>query len=348
MATSIRSHVLLTALLSVLLTNCMSPHKALEHGNYTKALRGATAKIEKGDDSQRWYDIADRASNELVKKAMQEQELRLQSDDVRKWVTARNKYFTVLKELGEANQITDGMLTPTYDRLCTAKHMLDSKIIDFYYQEGDYIYGKYEETGSKQYARDAYTMYRKCIKNEGDVEYADVVSKQQLARQSGIIYYTSSDYIPSGFWYEPLPAGADYVADCDIRVSYGSISTSTSSRSTTKEYSQKVEVGTHTKTDTAGVVTTIRDYETVYGYVVTTVVDVEMTTCTSIMVGDQTGECTIPSRSFTTSESDSYEHIVLTGDSRAWPSGVSATNGPPSGFFNDLTRSLERQRDSDM
>lgn len=329
---------------SLLLTSCFSPEKALNNGFYKRAIQLAINKIENNKDVEKNIRIMQTAADHLVEKELLNRKQLVNSPKVKDWIKAQDSYYRVLETLGKANITSDGAILNTYDDMCSIKKELDFKIVDYYYQVGDKLLGGFYDSGTKQFARDAYYNFVEAKKNGGDIYYQDIEELKTESYENGIVYYIGEEYtVGSSFFLKPLPTNADFDPDCDIDIDYGYTHSDESTSETTQKYTKNIVVETLEKRDTAGNVIYEDVYEEVEATVTITTVTLNLSKSVSVNVNDITGQCTISNESFTVSVSDSYEEIEIEGDEEAIDNSISEQSGAPAFFESNLEDKLEKQ-----
>lgn len=330
-------------LTTLILSSCYTPEQALGKRKYKLAFRLATKRIKKGIEVDNNIRILQTAADYIVDKEIKKDAKYINSNKVKDWIKAQDKYYRLLEKLGKSNIVSEGALTPIYDDLCSKKIDLDFKIVDYYFQQGENLLNKFNETGLKIYARQAYYKYNESEKHGAHVFYYDIEELLVECHNKGIVYYIGDiSTIGSSFFFKPLPPNANFEPDCDIDIDYGSISTSHSSSSSSRTYTKDIEIGKEEVKDTSGKVISYKPiYKTIEATVTTTTVTITASTWTSIHSQNISGQCTASSESFHTSLSDSYEEVDISGDERAITGCVTEKSGSPFFLESSLVSSVE-------
>jgi len=329
--------------LAIGLASCASPSKALEKGQNKKAMRLAKSDLKKNKNIEENIAILNEASNNEIDFILANNESKVASPEVKNWIKAQNNYYSLLENIGEANQITGGEVAQPYDRLCEVKTDLDFKIVEHYYDEGENHLAEYHYSDDKSKARSAYGFYHNAEEYGGDKYYQDIQDKKDYCVEHGRVYYRAYDYSPSNnIFLQPVPWNSDREADCVFNSSRSGYSSSQTRSTSQKTYSKKVEVGQEEIKDTSGNITYKTIYDKVYAYEDITEIKVTLRTNTWVNVENQTGHCHIRSWSFSDEVSDSFEEVRFSGDIRAYPAGANDQTGEPAFFRSNLEDELDR------
>ena len=325
-------------------SSCATSTKALEKGQYNKAIRIAKSDLKKGKNVTENISILNAASNQVVDQAIAENQPKLESPEVNDWIKVQTNFYTILENIGEANQLSKGNVSEPYDKLCEQKSVLDYRIADHFYQEGEMFLDTYHTKKQKLDAREGYDKYKKSLDYSGDKYFPDINDKIADCITYGRVYHKSYDYNPGHtIFFKPLPKDAHYEADCIINSSRSGCSVSETRTTNQKTYNEQIEVRKDQVIDTAGVVTYIPIYETIYAYESINKITVTLSTTTWVNVTNNTGQCHLNTWSFSKSISDTYEEINYTGDLRAYPPGAVNKTGAPNFFRSNLEDRLDKE-----
>ena len=337
-----------TALLAIiticLLSACSTPAKHLEKGHYQRAINQASKEISKGKNVKNNIDILNEAGNKKVDLVLISNYKTLASAEVKDWITVQNKYYATLADLGKANKLSAGKLAKPYDRLCEHKNNLDFKIAEHYYRSGSELLNSAINFDDKRIARQANYKFLSCIEYGGKTFYQDLEDKERESFELGVVYYITNDrdLVPHDRFLKALPRDATREPDCKFSMRSGSLNWSQNKDEKRKRLEEKIEISKTAVTDSTGLTTYDRKYETVTGTIVTTTTVVTLSKETTINVHDVSGHCFVNSRSFTTTVSDEYEEIRYVGDSRSWPINRKDKSGEPPLFRHNLENELEK------
>lgn len=331
------------------LLSCYTPEQALGKKKYNLAFYLATEKIKKGIETENNIRILQTSADYIIDKEVKKDAKLINSNRVKDWIKAQDRYYNLLEKLGKSNIVSDGAITYAYDDLCSKKIDLDFKIVDFYFHKGENLLEKFNETKQKLFARKAYYQYKKAKKHGAFTFYNNIDDLLSESHFKGIVYYIGDkNIIGSSFFFKPFPINADFEPDCDINIDYGSININESSSSRSTTYSKEIKVGKVEVKDTSGNIISYRSiYKTIQATVTTTTITITASTWTNIYAQNLSGQCTAKSESFSTSESGSYEEASISGDTRAVPGGITEKSG--SSFFlesnlvSSVRRSVERE-----
>ncbi len=182
-------------------------------------------------------------------------------------------------------------------------------------------------------SRNAYYSFKNGEKHEGQSFFPSLADDKEDAYQNGIVYYIS-DYgnIGRRLFLKPLPRGANFKPDDDIRIDHGYVSFSTSESEYRDSQTKKIETGQEEVTDTSGNTTYIPILEKIQAIVVTKTITVTASVSTQLWSKNVTGQCSVHTSSFTTEISDSYEEVTVEGDERALRHSVYKDSGEPAFF----------------
>ena len=329
---------------------CNTPSELLLKGDADQAFRKAARKIKKDKDVITNTEVLVKSGDQISNNTIYRGQALIQSNQLNNWTRAQKIYDRTLRELFAANDLVNGGLQSSYDKLCTEKIELDFKIADHFYQLGEDLLATHYEQLSKHHAREAYYKYQECLSFGGDRFFQDIEEKLQECIFEGRIYFVSRNFTPStGLFFKPLPREATQEPDCDIYADFGRTHFSESSRSSSKSYTTQVKVGKRPVTDTSGVTHYVPIYEDVSGRVRTEKITITASNSTYVRVDNVTGYCFKRETCLSNNASDSYEIVSFSGDRRAIPSCYSeGRKGNPFSIKNSLARDIDRQIDSDL
>lgn len=336
--------------LMLFLLSCSTPAKHLEKGHYQRAINQASKEISKGKNVESNIDILNEAGHKKVDIVLDSNYKKLASAEVEDWITVQNKYYATLADLGKANKLSGGELSEPYDRLCEQKNDLDFKIAKHYYNEGTSLLAKAKASSDKRTARNANYKFLSCKKYGGETYYQDLEDKEKESFKLGVIYYTTNDndLVPNDRFLIALPRDADRGPDCVFSMSSGLLKWSQDKDEKRKNLEEEIEISKTAVTDSTGLTTFDRKYETAYGTKVTTTTKVTLSRETTVKVRDVTGDCFVNSRSFTTTVSNEYEETRYEGDSRSWPTFRDETSGEPPLFRHKLEDELNKKIENEL
>lgn len=332
-----------TIILLLLISSCKSPTELLEKGNYERAFTEAMKEIQKDKNVEENTEVARIASQEISTNSLKAFRKKSRSHDVDVWIDGQTQLFEVLEKIGAANAELDGQLNESYDALCTEKKSIDYRIVEHYYNEGHDYFDAFDRTDQKIEARNAYYSFKNCDKYEGQTYFPDLALDIDAAYQNGIVYYTSSSLLSTQLFLKPLPAGADFGADCRISISHGFVSYSTSESIHNDKKTKNIETGKETIVDTSGITTYKPIYEDIEATIVTKTITVTAQVNTNIWSEDLTGNCTVATRNIITTLDDSYDEVSVVGDERALYHIVTKSSGEPAFFRSNLESDLMKK-----
>lgn len=336
-------------LLPLFAGSCATSSKALEKGQNKKAIRLAKSDLRKNKNVEDNIAILNVASQNEVDKILALNSKRASSSNVEDWIVVQNNYYDLLENIGEANKLSQGKVSKPYDNLCEYKTDLDHKIANHYYQEGEIHLLDYEKLVQKKLAKKAYYSYLKSKEYGGDKYFTDIHEKLEYCLEKGRVYYIAHGYSPTKkLFFRPLPRDTSLTADCILKSTRSGYTVSEQRAESQKTYSEKVEVGKESFTDTSGVVTYEPIYNDVFAYKNTTKITVTLRTTTWINVKNESGQCHLRSWSFNSKVSDSYEEVRYTGDNRAYPILAKDETGVPMSFMSNLERELNSEVNKEL
>lgn len=341
---------LLSIFLGILLIfGCSTPSELIIEGKLNQAFNKATKQIKRGKDIPSNTDALKIASEKISTITIQYAKQYEQSNRLKDWTYAQKVYDKALKNIHNANQLIEGQLQSSYDKLCDKKIDLDFKITNHFYQKGEEMLAAHYEQLSKQFARDAYSNYKECLSFGGDRFFQDINEKIEESILQGTTYFISYNFQPtSRLFFQPQNQESIESPDCEISADFGGIRFSENSRSCTNHYSETIKVGTRTEVDTSGKTQYYPIYKDVHGSVTTTTVTVQASATTYVNVRNATGECFKRSDFFNNSVEDSYEIVSFCGDRRAIPSCYAIKNDSYKVNKWDLERRLNSEIDFDL
>ena len=336
--------------LFVFLTACKTPTDLLVKGKVDQAMKKASKKVKKGKDVITNTEVMILAGDQIAKNTISNNLGLTKSNQVQDWTRAQKNFDKSLRELFAANDLVNGKLQSSYDKLCSEKIELDFKIADHFYQLGEDLLATHYEQLSKHHAREAYFEYQECLSYGGDRFFQDLPEKMEECVQEGRVYFVSHGFIPSSdIFFRPLPQDLEQEPDCEVSADFGYVNFHESEYTSSQSFTESVEVGKRAETDTLGVTRYYPIYEDVSGEVSTTTVMITASTSYYIHVNNVTGYCYKNSQSFNCSVSDSYEITSISGDARAIPSCYSEGRNGNSFFIrSSLEQELNSKVDSDL
>jgi hypothetical protein len=334
---------------TLFILSCLTPQEAFDKGYYRKAFISSSEQIKKGKNIESNSFIIKKSAKALIEKELKRDENLLNSIKVKDWVKVQDRYYRLLEKLGKVNIETDGEILDEYDELCSLKKDLDFKIVDYYYERGFKYLEQHYKNGSKKLARDAYYQFLKANESGGYLYYHDLGDLISESRKRGVVYYICYDRnLGNSIFFKRLPKNADFEPDCIVNIEHDGINSKQEISESSQFYTDEVFVKKEEVKDTSGNITYRSIYKEITATVITSEIEVTLSTTTWVDVENVTGQCSKYSESFTSSVSDFYEEIRIVGDKEAGRASISESIGEPTFFRNNLDCDLWRKVENDL
>lgn len=306
---------ILFLLFFTLLLSCLSPEKAYKDRYYKTAMQLAANEIKKGKDSDANKEILQNSVSKYIEGELSVVQYYLNSQDVAQWKKAQDQLYINLEIIGKANINSGYLITENYNNLCNYKKDLDFKIVNHYYQNGIKEIKLFDASGTKANARNAFYFFNDAINSGGQIYFDDLLLLKDYSLENGVVYYTvnSNFDIGSSTFLQKLPNYSNAVPDCEVNVSEGFVSFSTSEYTTTTDFEKEVEIGSRSEKDTSGNIITIPIYETKKAKLIKKTVKVSASQTIYVYVTNRTGQCSISDHSFSDSVEKSYDVVSAEG-----------------------------------
>ncbi len=327
----------------LLVYSCITPEKALERGQYSKAIELANKQILRGKHLEENRAIIATAIPYKIQEFRQENLSLLKDGGLQNKMRVSERYTDIVQMLNGANLQTSGMLSDELDALEGEKRELDQHIARDWYIQGSRKMASLRRTESKETAREAYNRFSQSERFGGGDLFDDPDKQKRIAYEEDVIQYVSDNPLlhPEGLFVKALPKDAGFEPDCVLKVSRSFVDFDESICENEENYETKIEVDTRSETDSSGEEILIPIYETVNATVIKRSITVTASKEMSIIAKDLTGHCFLKDKYYDVSSTDSYIEIEVEGDERAIPDPPDECSGPPVFFEDNLEEELD-------
>lgn len=328
----------LCAILMLMTLGCSrNAEKFLEKGDYNKAFDIALKNLDKDRRSKKDRTVLNKAFNEINKDRSSEYDQYVGSDVIEDWEIAYGQYEQLLDKYDAGKKF----LSDAYDDKLEAKRKaydrLTQAIADNYFRMGNESMKDYRDTFNKAFAQDAYSFYNKTAHYKPyypridnllgeSLEFAmievlvitevpyDRSLKREIDREFDRIESESS-----GFEEILYERNIEY-PDCLIRIIFGGLDIDVDQDRDQRTFSEEIEDGYDTRTDTSGVQTQIPRYRTISADVNIITERITYEWRLEVVPEGSPDICHYEARRFSEEESIINEFYEISGDSRAVPS----------------------------
>ena len=307
--------------------SCATPLQHYNNGDYRDAIRQANSNIEKKKDIEENLDVLNACYHTLIAQTLQKHHNQIINGTIDDWKIAQEDYYDLLADIGKSNIRTQGKIQDLYDSFCDSKINIDFQITEHLYEEGERIMEKFYASMVKNDARNACIKFQECIDYGGEVFFNSLLDKKNLAQELGTVFiYCEGDaeIISEDFTKQVFDKEN---ADCILERYESFITTNTVQISSNKEtVTREIEVGKGSEKDTSGFVKYFPIMEKVSADVNTEIYRSTASACVNFKIIPITDQCNQRSSSDMISNSETFEIVTWSGDSRAFKSGPPSTN----------------------
>jgi len=325
----------LVLLLSVFILSCASPQKNFEKGNFGKAYKGALSELEDGKRGKN-KSILNRSFNEMLKAHQTEYNLIMRDADIQDWEQAFNKRENLIVDYLKGERWLDDDFNVPMDKITDANNELSDNIGKEYELMGNDAMALYSTNGDKRIAQDAFRFYNKMAEYDPNNSMLNTYINQSLEAATVHILFDAdvwdfryqydidrkfknlenqSDGFIQIYFEENIPH-----ADCMVEIDFNDLDVRVRQESNVQEFTEQIQDGFETVTDTSGRVRKEPIYKDVSGSVTTTTEYKEHYWEVRVKTNSYTNFCDFRSKNFDsliTLERNTYR---LSGDERAIPS----------------------------
>lgn len=345
-------HLILSILLIIGISSCSGPQKLYEKGNYAKAYDKALSKLKKDKDRKmktllnkafaklidqtrdelidvdRQFDLSDAERNlkkyDGVEERFEEGESFLTDENVQK-----NAGLRIEKE-ALVSDVYDGGLAFMDDFVAT-RRKADAReafayfsLVDKYcntdYPDMDRLLNESFEGGTVIYNVNVDLNFDQQYRWEVNRKFDDIEGRQGFTR---IVYDRQGN-----------------IGDCLIELDFDSLDEDFREQSSTKNYSEEIQDGYTTKTDTSGNTIKVPKYKTISGSVTTKRITKTVRWRIDLDVRSMTGDCNLRDERFSHTLVDEVDQYIINGDNRAIPSEYQRNNNQKLESTDDMVDDL--------
>lgn len=339
---------ILTSFTLCFLFSCYTSKSALEDKKYVKAMNLAANKIKSGKNIEENTYYLQMAGEELANQTIHNYQSQ-ESTNVKDWKRSRTKFYRVLTQMHKNNLKTGGLLSKSYDGLCKAKHELDLRIVDYYFEEGLYLLDQSIERNESKWARDAYYQFQISEKEGASQFYNNLEELKEEAIYYGSILVDIPEEVEldNMFLIRASPENASK-ADCKITIDESMIDFNQSIDESKESKSKVIKVGEKAVVDTAGVTTYEDVLEEVTGYKNIKEITYTATQDIILEVTANNSECFLEDNRITLEVSEECTEIKYTGEKSVFTSAIDCTCWSSFSKEWDLERELKRKRENEL
>ncbi|MFT4760974.1 MAG: hypothetical protein ACI9LN_002954, partial [Saprospiraceae bacterium] len=321
-------------LLSIL--SCSSPQKKFTEGDYPAAFKSALKNLKndkKATDADR--DILLRALDKIYLAEGKEISFYENSAGLDNLEKAFKINKALLDKIEKANPYLGDKFAFNYQQSVEQEQILRGELIDGFLQFGAEDLDASIDNGNKFLAQDAFKKFRKAEKYGAAKTGLD--SLYQLCYEYGTIVYrvsANTSFNISYNWkidrmFENVRSNHNFMTifyerntdniDCDIEISFRSLSFNESETTNTQNFEEAVVTGYETVTDTSGF-TSQREIRTnIKGKVETTTITKKAQWRVDVSIKGYSNNCRLSGSSWCLGTESKEEEVELSGDLRAIP-----------------------------
>ena len=330
-----RGHMILLFGVSLLLS-CASPQKSFKKGKYEKAYQSALKSLKKGQKDRKLKSVLNNSFDKLYEKHTIEAEKLATRNFIEDWEGANGHLDKLIGYYYDGKAYLDPEFDEPMEFVMNDADTLKANLAGGYFDLGDDRLKEYDRTQNKFSAQDAHQFFTKSV-YYGYKPNIDTLIERAL--EASIIYMTIEAYAPYDRRFEwdinrrfdDLESESDgYLtirygdfsnnADCNMEIEFSNLRRYVNEDYSTRQFSERIEDGYETRTDTSGKTTRVPIYRDVTGEV--TIIREEYTFEWGARVrsyGDSR-YCDYNDRRFEEEEKVTRERYQTSGDDRAIPS----------------------------
>ena len=328
----------------------------LEKGNYEKAFKKALHQMENQKSDKSTRQVLKLALGEIVEEKMAKYEQFEKGTSPKEWDKAIKIGDDIKTKIGQASAYLEQPHTETYQRLVSEKETLHERSYAYYEALGyDYLQ-QFADTELKAHAQDACLSFEKAKRYIPSRTALD--SLIDYTEENGIYYYTVSadasfeilsnwvinqrfdDVEGYSSRFRKISYNNFGNGDCHIDVDFGLLSDRIREIRSTNNYSQQIQDGYETQTDTSGLVTQVPIYITIEGQVEEIQETMEMDWTASVSIRSYSNSCNLFGTSFSARASQTIQRYELSGDERAIPAQYKTIGFDPKFDEDDMKEEL--------
>ena len=317
--------------LLIIISSCSGPQKLYEKGKYDKAYDKALSKLKEGKD-RKMKTLVNKAFSKLIDQTRDELidlNRRLDLSDAERNLT---KYDETGERFEEGELFLSDENIAKYSVFMSEKEALVSGV----YDGGLAFMDDYKSLQRKADAREAFA-YFSLVDKYCNTDYPNMDELLNESFEAGTVIYNVNidlNFDQSYRWevnrkFDDLEGRQGFirivydrqgnVGDCLVEIDFDRLDEDYQESTSTKNYSEKIEDGYTTKTDTSGNEIKIIKYKTVTGSVTTRRITKRVRWRVNLDVRSMNGDCNLREERFSEELVDEVDQYEISGDERAIP-----------------------------
>lgn len=324
--------LLISLVFILFVTACSGPHKLYEKGKYGKAYDKALSKLQKGKDRKmktlvnksfskmidqtrdeliyldRNFDLADAEKNlkkyDKVSERFAEGEAFLTDENIKKNANLRSDKEALVSDVYDYGIALMDTYNASRRKVDAREAFVYFSLVDKYcntdYPNMDQLLNESFEEGTVVYNINADLNFEQEYRWEVNRRFDDIEGRQGFTR---IVYDRQSN-----------------VGDCMVELDFDRLDEDYQERSSTQNYSEEIEDGYTTQTDTSGAQIKVPIYKNVNGSVTTKRITKTVSWRLELDVRSMTNDCNLRGERFSRAIVDEADQYIISGDERAIPS----------------------------
>lgn len=330
-------------LLFLFLMSCASPQKSFNKGDYAKAYKSALKNLKKGKKNRKDKTILNKSFQQIYDEKQADIASLMGSSFIEDWELAYKEYGELIDYYDDGRQYLDDKYSIKMKFVDEDSKKLGDDIALSYYELGLDQMALFRESNNKLHAQDANVYFQKVVAYGG--AQADLDALLQVSYEQGIVQILVEAYAPfeqrynweidrqfsdieresSGFYvysYERVLTEPD----CSMQIDLSSIDRRVDEDRNFQTFTEQIQDGYDSRTDTSGVTTRVPRYIDVQGQVTTISENITYRWRAAVSFRGNREYCDFRSRNFEAEEIVRNERYELSGDQRAIPDRYNRDN----------------------
>lgn len=323
-------------LILMVFLSCANPQRSYDKGKYEKAYKSALKNLNKGNRSRKDKTVLNNSFKKMLNQSNKDYKNFANSELIEDWERGYRTYDKILDLYDDGQAYLDDSLESEIVQIEVELNELQEAIATNYYRLGDESMESFSRQQNKLMAQDAFLFYEKSVEYGGD--YDDLGEKMDQASEEGTIVVMVEAGVRWGFsndWeidrrFSDVERESERFlevhyerngieVDCHYQVEFEDVQRNVRDSRDRERFTERIEDGYETRTDTSGNVTRIPIYATVEGYV--DIIREEITYRIEARTNIQGNRdyCGKSYRNFQEDETVVNERYEISGDTRAIP-----------------------------
>ncbi len=315
--------------------SCSSPKSLYKKGKYNQSYKKALKALNKGSKKREDRDVLEKAYRKLNQLDLTEIELTLASNELDQWENAWEIYNGIEIRYFNSNKYLAHSNDADFEKYMAQKENLSQDLYSEYKLLGEEKYYSYAESYNKYLLQDAYYLLDKAsfYAASEDLELEKMID---VCLENGVITYSINlTHFDMQFdWqlnnafrnieqqsslFQKFEYRRGTIGDCHININLQPLRFNDFNSSFDQNYSERIQEGFETVTDTSGVTTQIPLYINVQGTVRTNRVTRDWEWQGNLNASSNANVCRISNNYLRATFRETIERYETFGDLRAIP-----------------------------